>query len=272
MTIFQAIVLGIVQGITEFLPVSSSAHLVITPYLLGWDLREDVIFPFDVLVQLGTLLAVIYYFRRDIGNIFKAVLQGLSTRKPFETAEARLGWYLVLATIPAAIFGLLLNDLVESVFKDAPTTAIFLIATGLILILAEVIGKRSREIDSVTWKDALWIGFAQVFALFPGISRSGSTMAGGMTRNLTRPAAARFSFLMSIPVMLAAGLFSLLDLFDIPDLGSFLPSMAAGFISAAIVGYFSIKWLLAFITRRPLYIFSAYCFLLAAVTLVVAYV
>src|SRR5574340_807035 len=267
MTILQAIILGIIQGITEFLPVSSSAHLVITPFLLGWNLREEVIFPFDVLVQLGPLLAVIYYFRKDVWEILKGVLQGLRHRKPFETFNARLGWYLVLATIPAAIFGLLLKDLVESVFKDAPTTAIFLIATALILIIAEVVGKRNREIDSVTWKDALWIGFAQVFALFPDISRSGSTMAGGMTRNLTRPAAARFSFLMSLPVMLAAGFFSALDLLAVPDLGSFLPSMAAGFITAAIVGYFAIKWLLAFIGKRPLYIFSAYCLVLAAVTL-----
>lgn len=272
MTILQAIILGIIQGVTEFLPVSSSAHLVITPYLLGWNLREEVVFPFDVLVQLGTLLAVIYYFRNDVWEILKAMLQGLRNRKPFETFNARLGWYLVLATIPAAVFGLFLKDLVESVFKDAPTTAVFLIATALILILAELIGKRSRELDTVTWKDALWIGFAQVISLFPGISRSGSTIAGGMTRNLTRPAAARFSFLMSIPVMLAAGFLSVLDLLDVPDLGSFLPSMAAGFITAAVVGYFAIKWLLAFIGKRPLYIFSAYCLVLAAVTLVVAYV
>lgn len=272
MTIFQAILLGIIQGITEFLPISSSAHLVITPYLLGWDLREEIVFPFDVLVQLGTLLAVIVFFRRDIWDIINAVLLGLRERKPFETANSRLGWYLVLATIPAGVFGFFLNDLVESVFKDAPTTAVFLIATALILILAEVVGKRSREIESLTWKDALWIGFAQVFALFPGISRSGSTMAGGMTRHLSRPAAARFSFLMSIPVMLAAGVFSLVDLLDVPDLGSFLPSMAVGFVSAAVVGYFSIKWLLAFIGKRPLYIFSVYCVILAAVTLLTAYV
>lgn len=272
MTIIQAVILGIIQGITEFLPISSSAHLVITPYLLGWNLTEEVIFPFDVLVQIGTLLAVIIYFRKDLWEIVTAVIDGLRSRKPLETPAARLGWLLLLATIPAGILGLLLNDLVESVFKDPPTTAVFLIVTALLLIFAEVVGKRTREIDSVTWKDALWIGFAQALALFPGISRSGSTMTGGMTRNLTRPAAARFSFLMSIPVMLAAGAFSLFDLFEIPNLGSFLPSMAAGFISAAVVGYFSIRWLLAFIGKHPLYIFSLYCVILAAVTLLVAYV
>lgn len=272
MTILQAVILGIIQGITEFLPISSSAHLVITPYLLGWDLREEVIFPFDVLVQIGTLVAVIIYFRKDLWDIIRAVLQGLYHRKPLESPKSRLGWLLVLATIPAGVLGLLLNDLVESVFKDPPTTAIFLIVTAFLLIIAEIVGKRSRDIETVTWKDALWIGFAQVLALFPGISRSGSTMAGGMTRGLTRQAAARFSFLMSVPVMLAAGFFSLFDLFSIPDLGSFLPSMAAGFVSAAIVGYFSIRWLLAFIANHPLYIFSIYCFILAGFTLFTAYV
>jgi len=272
MTIFQAIILGIIQGITEFLPVSSSAHLVITPYLLGWKLDEAVIFPFDVLVQLGTLAAVIYFFRRDLWEIIRAVWNGLRTSKPFGTPAARLGWLLVLATIPAGVIGLLIKDLVEAAFKDAPVTALFLLATALLLLIAEKVGKRSRSLDSLTWKDALWIGFAQALALFPGISRSGATISGGMTRNLDRPAAARFSFLMSIPVMLAAGGFSLLDLLDIPDLSSFLPSMAAGFITAAVVGYFAIRWLLAFLNRRPLYIFAAYCAALAAVVLIVAYV
>lgn len=272
MTIIQAIILGIIQGLTEFLPVSSSAHLVIIPYLLGWKLDEAVVFPFDVLVQLGSLAAVIYFFRRDLWEILNAVWNGLRSRKPFGSPAARLGWLLVLATIPAGVIGLLIKDLVEAVFKDAQVTALFLLVTALLLIVAEKVGKRSRGVASLTWKDALWIGFAQALALFPGISRSGATISGGMSRNLDRSAAARFSFLMSIPVILAAGAFSLLDLFDIPNLPSFLPAIASGFIAAAVVGYFAIRWLLAFLTRRPLYVFAAYCAALAIVILLVAYV
>ena len=272
MTILQAVILGIIQGLTEFLPVSSSAHLVIIPYLFGWKLDEAVVFPFDVLVQLGTLAAVIYYFRHDLWEILSAVWNGLRSGKPFGAPAARLGWLLVLATIPAGVIGLLIKDMVEAVFKDAPVTALFLLVTALLLIIAEKIGKRNRGVTSLTWKDALWIGFAQALALFPGISRSGATISGGMSRNLDRPAAARFSFLMSIPVMLAAGAFSLLDLLDIPDLASILPAIAAGVIAAAVVGYFAIRWLLAFLTRRPLYIFAAYCTALAIAVLLVAYV
>lgn len=272
MTIIQAVILGIIQGLTEFLPVSSSAHLVIVPYLFGWKLDEAVVFPFDVLVQLGTLTAVIYYFRRDLWEILSAVWNGLRSGKPFAAPAARLGWLLVLATIPAGVIGLLIKDLVEAVFKDAPVTALFLLVTALLLIVAERIGKRSRGVASLTWKDALWIGFAQAMALFPGISRSGATISGGMSRHLDRPAAARFSFLMSIPVMLAAGAFSLLDLLDIPNLSSFLPAIAAGFVAAAVVGYLAIRWLLAFLTRRPLYIFAAYCIALAMVVLLVTYI
>src|SRR3990170_8187485 len=157
MTIIQAIILGIVQGLTEFLPVSSSAHLVIIPYLFGWKLDEAVVFPFDVLVQLGTLTAVIYFFRRDLWEILNAVWNGLRSGKPFGAPAARLGWLLVLATIPAGVFGLLIKDVVEAVFKDAPVTALFLLVTALLLIIAEKIGKRSRGIASLTWKDALWI-------------------------------------------------------------------------------------------------------------------
>lgn len=272
MSIPQAILLGIIQGVTEFLPVSSSAHLVLTPFLLGWRLDEAVVFPFDVLVQLGTLLAVIIYFRRDLWEILRAVWTGLRSGKPFASQTARLGWLLVLATIPAGVLGLLIKDTVEAAFGSPQMTAIFLLATAGLLLIAERIGRKDRKLDSLTWKDALWIGLAQAISLFPGISRSGATMTGGMTRHLDRPSAARFSFLMMIPVMLAAGLLSILDLFDLPNFTSYLPAIAAGFIAAAVVGYLSIRWLLAFLTRRPLYVFSIYCVLLAGIVLLVYYV
>ena len=272
MNIFQAILLGIIQGITEFLPISSSAHLVITPYLLGWKLDKAVIFPFDVLVQLGTLLAAIIYFRRDLWEILSAVWAGLRSGKPFESQKARLGWFLVLATLPAGILGILIKDQVEAAFHSVQATALFLLVTAVLLLIAEKVGKKNRTLDALTWKDALWIGVAQAISLFPGISRSGSTITGGMTRHLDRPSAARFSFLMMIPVMLAAGVLSVLDLVDMPNFTSYLPAIAAGFAAAAVVGYLAIRWLLGFLTRRPLYVFSIYCAALAAVVLLVSYV
>lgn len=272
MTILQAIILGIIQGITEFLPVSSSAHLVITPFLLGWQIPEEQIFPFDVLVQIGTLVAVIVYFRRDLWDIILAVLVGIKNRQPFGESNSRLGWYIVLATIPAAVFGLLVKDLVEQAFNSPRATAFFLFGTALILLVAERAGRRTRDLGKITWLDALWIGIAQALAIFPGISRSGATIAAGMLRNFDRRSAARFSFLIMVPVMLAAGLVSLLDLAAVPDLSSFLPAMIAGFIVSAVIGYLAIHWLLDFLGRRPLYVFSIYCAALASLTLLIAYV
>ncbi len=271
MSILQALILGVIQGITEFLPVSSSAHLVIAPYLFGWKIPQEQIFPFDVLVQLGTLLAVIVYFRRDLWEIIRAVIVGIKDRRPFADSQARLGWYILLATVPAGIFGLLVKNMVEQAFNSPRATAFFLFGTALLLILAEVFGRRSRGLDSLTWKDALLIGLAQAVSVFPGISRSGSTIAGGMLRNLERPPAARFSFLIMIPVMLAAGFLSLLDLLKVPNLSSFLPSVATGFITAAVVGYMAIHWLLRFLGKRPLYIFAIYCTAVAVLTLIISY-
>jgi undecaprenyl-diphosphatase len=267
MSLLQSLLLGIIQGLTEFLPISSSAHLVLIPYFLGWTIPEEQIFPFDVLVQLGTLLAVILYFWRDLWNILRAFLQGLVTRRPFADPLARMGWYLILATIPAGVLGLLFKSKVEAAFKNPALTGIFLLGTALILFLAEFLGKRTRALESLTWKDSLVAGLVQAVSIFPGISRSGSAIAGGMVRHLDRPSAARFSFLMAVPVMLAAGALSIPDLLAVPDLGSFLPVMAAGFLTAAVVGYLSIHWLLRFVSRHSLITFAIYCALLGAVTL-----
>lgn len=272
MSYLQAFILGIVQGLTEYLPVSSSAHLVLFPYLAGWEIPESQIFPFDVLVQMGTLVAVILYFWRDLYTIIAAWLRGLFQGKPWDDPDARMGWYLILATIPAGSAGLLLKDVVEKTFNSPVTTAWFLFVTAALLLAAESIGKRTRDLTTLTWKDALWIGCFQILSIFSGVSRSGSTIAGGMTRNLTRREAGRFSFLMAVPVMLAAGLLSLLDLFKLPDAGDFLPVLAVGFVTSAIVGFLSIRWLLSFISRHSLKVFAIYCTLLAAGVLVFAYV
>jgi undecaprenyl-diphosphatase len=272
MTIIQSIILGIVQGLTEFLPVSSSAHLVLVPYFLGWKIPTDQVFIFDVLVQLGTLAAVIIYFWRPLWGIIRAFVSGILRGKPFAEFESRLGWYLILATIPAGILGLLIKDQVEAAFNSPLATGFFLLVTAAILIAAERLSRKNRPLESMTWLDALAAGAAQAISIFPGVSRSGSTIAGGMSRGLTRKDAAQFSFLMSIPVMLAAGLLAGSDMAAMPGLGDFLPVVLAGFLAAAVVGYASIHWLLKFLTRRPLYIFAMYCSLLGMITIIVAYV
>lgn len=262
MNIFQAFILGIIQGITEFLPVSSSAHLIIFPYLMGWRFPADQNFVFGVIVQLGTLISLIIFFRNSLWEILKAVLTGVINRKPFESEQARLGWYVILATIPAGLAGILLKSKVEETFANPILTSIFLFGTALLLIIAEVIGKKSRVLSELNWKNALWIGLFQAISIFPGISRSGSCISGGMTQNLKRKDAAHFGFLMAIPIMLAAGLVSLLDLFKINLLSQFMPVVLIGTITAAVVGYLVIAWMLKFLNKYSLYPFSIYCFLL----------
>lgn len=259
MTIIQALILGFVQGITEFLPISSSGHLVLVPALFGWQIPQEQIFPFDVLVQLGTLVAVIFYFRKDLWQIITAVITGLLHKKPLETQQAKLGWFIVLATIPAVIAGVLVKDIVEKAFNSTLATALFLFLTAAILFLSEIRGHQEKVIKDMTWIDAISIGFFQVLAIFPGVSRSGSTIGGSIFLNFKRKEAARFSFLMSIPVMIGAGVFSVPDLLQIPDLNNFLPSMIIGFLVAMVVGYISIHWLLKFLTGHSLKGFALYC-------------
>jgi undecaprenyl-diphosphatase len=272
MTVFQAIILGIIQGLTEFLPISSSAHLVLTPYLLGWELPQDEAFVFDVLVQVGTLVAVAAYFWNDFWKIGKSMLIDLKDRQPLRQLESRLGWLIFAASLPAGVIGLLLKDVVEAAFNSPQVTAFFLLITALFLVIAERAGRRNRSLDTLSWLDAVWVGFFQAAAIFPGISRSGATITGGMLRNLERTAAARFSFLISFPIMLAAGLFTLLDLGEIANLEAYLLPLSAGFIASTVVGYLSIRWLLSFLTRYPLYLFSIYCAVLGVVTLLVTLV
>ncbi len=268
MTLLQSLLLGIVQGITEFLPISSSGHLVLVPNLFGWQIPAEDAFVFNVLVQVATLAAVFVYFWADIIGIGGALIRGLRARQPFSDPQARLGWLIVLATIPAGLIGVLLKSVVESAFGSPLATASFLFVTAGLLVIAERIGKRDRAMSQITWQDALWIGFAQALALFPGVSRSGATITGGMARNLDRPSAARFSFLMSIPVMLAAGLFAVLDLIEISGFAERLPVFFAGFAAAAITGYLSIRWLLRFLSQRSLLGFAAYCVLFGIINLI----
>jgi undecaprenyl-diphosphatase len=259
LSLFQALVLGIVQGLTEYLPVSSSAHLVLVPWALGWEFDPDTAFAFDVLVQMGTLVAVIAFFRNDLVHMLRAVLQALVHRGAIQDPYVRLAGLIVLGTIPAVIAGVALKDTVEAAFGSPLATSGFLLVTAALLLAAERIGKRLRSLDTATWKDAVWIGLAQALALFPGLSRSGATISAGLLRGFDRPGSARFSFLLSIPVMIGAGVLTLGDLAALPGAAALVPAVLVGFVSAAIVGYASIRWLLGFVTRHSLAVFSAYC-------------
>ncbi len=259
MTLLHALLLGIIQGLTEFIPVSSTAHLLIGQKLLGIPADEKA-FSFNVIIQLGTVFALLAFFWKDIWHIIRAFFLGIWHRKPFETHDSLLGWLVIVATIPALVVGFLMKDVIETMFTDPLTQAgIRLIMSAILLGLVERFGRRTRKLESATWLDALAVGLFQVLALFPGASRSGTTIAGGMVRGLDRPSAARFAFLMSVPVMLAAGGYEMLDVIKMPDLGSFLPLLAAGFVSAAIVGWFAIKWLMDYLGKHSLYAFAAYC-------------
>lgn len=252
--------MGIVQGLTEYLPVSSSAHLVIMPKLFGFSLPEHEAFIFDVLVQLGTLIGVFAYFWQKLFSIAQSALTGLAKGTPLHDENARLGWLVVLATIPAAVLGLIFKKPLAATFSDPLFACYFLIVTGILLILAEYVGKHLR--NSVTMNDAVMIGVAQGLALLPGVSRSGSTISMGMMRGLSRTSAAQFSFIMSIPAMFGAAFVASFDLLnDASLIKSMLTPLLIGFISAAVTGYLVIKWFMAFVSHQRLYIFALYCFL-----------
>jgi undecaprenyl-diphosphatase len=271
MTIFQSFLFGILQGLTEFIPVSSTAHLLIGQKILGIP-ANDAMFSFLVLVQLGTILSLIIYFWKDLWKILLATVSSIKHLVTRDTGkldtDARLGWYIIIATIPALVFGYLLKSAVEALFKTPLLEAgIRLLITAVVLGLAEWLGKRDRTIEKMTWLDALIVGIAQVLAVFPGASRSGTTISAGMGRGLDRPSAARFAFLMSVPVMLAAGSYQSLDLLKMSGMGSFLLPLAVGFVTAAIVGWLAIKWLLGYLNKHSLYIFAGYCAVVGLIVL-----
>jgi undecaprenyl-diphosphatase len=259
MTIIHAILLGIIQGLTEFIPVSSTAHLLIGQKLLGIP-EGDKIFSFNVIVQLGTVLALLVFFWKDYWHIIRAFFLGIWHKKPFETRDSLLGWLLIVATIPALIVGFLMKDVIETLFSDPLLQAgLRLLMTALLLSLVERFGRRTRKLESATWWDALAVGFFQVLSLFPGASRSGTTIAGGMVRGLDRPSAARFAFLMSAPILLAAGAYESLNVIAMTGTRAFLPFLFTGFAAAALVGWLSIKWLLGYLGKHSLYVFAIYC-------------
>lgn len=250
----QAVVLGIVQGLTEFLPVSSSGHLVLVPWALGWG-EPGLLF--DTLVHWGTLLAVVAYFWDDLWAMIKAWVDSVRRRK-IDNPQAWMAWLIIFGTIPAVIIGYLLNDFFESLFSAPVAVGAFLIVTGFILAASEFFYPRITKRPAVRLPDALVIGLAQAAAICPGLSRSGLTMSAGILRGATREQAARFSFLLSIPIILGAGLMQVVSAIEEPGSVALLP-LALGFAAAAISGYLAIQFLLGFVRRRKLWPFAIYC-------------
>ena len=271
MTLLHAFLLGIVQGLTEFIPVSSTAHLLILEKFLGLP-QDGKTFSFSVIVQMGTVLAMLVFFWRDIWHITKAFFLGILHKKPFENLDARLGWLVIVATLPALAAGFLLKDVVQNLFRDPYLQAgIRLLITAVLLIAVEYIDKRNRTLESATWLDALSVGLFEVLAIFPGASRSGSTIAGGMVRGFDRLSATRFAFLMSAPILLAAGGYETLNAIAMPGTHEFLPYLVTGFVTSATVGWFAIKWLIYYVSRHSFSVFAVYCGVFGSVLLIVKY-
>jgi undecaprenyl-diphosphatase len=263
MDIVQAVILGIVQGLTEFLPISSTAHLRIVPALLGWD---DPGAAFTAVIQFGTLVAVLIYFYKDIVNITGSVIKGIVLRTPLHDRDAVMGWMIAVGTVPIVFFGLLLKDQIETTFRSLYIISASLIVLALILMLAENIMKKRiargvalKSLNNITWKDAVVIGIAQAVALIPGSSRSGTTITGGLFLGLDRETAARFSFLLSLPSIFAAGMLELVkerDLLFSSDIG--VANLVIATVVSGIVGYASIAFLLNYLKSHSTYLFVVY--------------
>ncbi|MDI6900384.1 MAG: undecaprenyl-diphosphatase UppP [Anaerosomatales bacterium] len=266
MELLQAIVLGIVQGAAEFLPVSSSGHLVIVPALFGWD---DFSLGFDVLLHLGTLVAVIAYFRRDVVNLVRAAFSS----DPERAHDKRLAWLIAAGTIPTGIIGLAFNDLFESLFESVVWVGWFLLITASFLTLSDRLSRKvTHDATRLSVRGALLIGVAQGMAIAPGISRSGATMAAGLGLGLDREQAARFSFLLSIPIILLAGGKTALDL--VTTAGEGMPTLlvcVVGFVASALSGYAVIAGLLSWLKKHTLLVFAGYCAVAGTAVLVWQY-
>jgi len=259
MDLVQAIVLAIVQGLSEFLPISSSGHLILIPHFLGW---SDQGLAFDVAVHVGTLLAVVAYFRKQLFAMARAWCGSFAGGGM--TPDARLAWCVIVGTIPVGIVGLLFSDLIEKMLRNPLFVAGTLSVFGLLMWLADRRGAQRRDEYSVGWRDAILIGCAQALALMPGTSRSGVTMTMARTLGLTREGAARFSFLLAVPGIAMAGGYELLQLLGEPDGSVDWSMMSLGLAVSAITGYLCIHWLLRIIGRVGLAPFAFYRFALAA--------
>jgi undecaprenyl-diphosphatase len=262
MDAFQAIVLGIVQGLTEFLPVSSTGHLRIVPAFAGW---EDPGAAFTAVTQLGTMLAVLIYFRADLWRIARTWLGSLRRPELRGTLDARMGWYIILGTIPIGVFGLAFDDQIEEGARSLYLIGCTLIVLGLLLLAAERVARHDRPIEAITRRDAIVIGFAQAMALVPGVSRSGATLTAGLFLGFDRPSAARYSFLLSVPAVVLSGLFELRKIGGEGAVG--FAETAIATLMAFISGYLAIAFMLRWLATHSTAVFVAYRVALGALVI-----
>jgi undecaprenyl-diphosphatase len=258
----QAIVLGIVQGLTEFLPISSSGHLRIVPALFGW---EDPGAAFTAVIQLGTMAAVLLYFRKDLWRITSTWLRSLRRPELRGELDARMGWYIIAGTVPISVLGLAFSDQIENEARNLYLIGTTLIVLGLVLYAVDRTAVRERDVTAVTLRDSVIIGFAQALALVPGVSRSGATITAGLLLGFDRASAARYSFLLSVPAVVLSGLFELRDIGEEGGAGFGATLLAT--VCAFIVGYASIAFLLRWLAHHSTLVFVAYRVVLGAVVI-----
>jgi undecaprenyl-diphosphatase len=260
MDLIQSSVLGLIQGLTEYLPISSTAHLRVLPALLGW---PDPGAAYSAVVQLGTLLAVLVFFFRDLLTLFKAFVQGIRKGQPWAQAESRLAWLILLGTVPVGVVGLLFQEAIRTSLRSLWVVALALAGFALLLGLAESLGRRRQNMSQIGLKEGFLIGCAQALALIPGASRSGVTITAGLLLGLKRADAARYSFLLSVPAIFASGLFELFELAEVNPQGVPWLSVMIGTVVAAVSGYAAIAFLLRFLQRHSTWVFVCYRLLMA---------
>lgn len=250
---FEALVLGLIQGLTEFLPISSTGHLRVVPAFLGWD---DPGAAFTAVTQLGTMSAVLWYFRADLWRVSAAWLAHALDGPRTANADARLGWFLLIGTLPIGVFGLTFDDAIRTVVRDLRVIAVALITLGVLLALVDRFAPRTRTLESLRWRDAIAVGFAQAAALIPGVSRSGATITMARALGLDRPTAARFSFLLSVPAVVLSGLYELQGIGEggSPEWGPTIVATVMAFLS----GYAAIAWLIRWLGSHSMTVFAVY--------------
>jgi undecaprenyl-diphosphatase len=263
----QALVLGLIQGLTEFLPISSSGHLrIVSEVFFG----QDAGAAFTAVTQLGTEAAVLIYFARDIGHLVATWFRGFGSAQVRATQDYRMAWLVIIGSIPIGVLGVLFEDQIQTAGRNLWLIATNLIVFGLVLAAAEHYGRQQRPLQQLTVTDGVVMGFAQAMALIPGVSRSGGTISAGLFLGLTRPAAVRYSFLLAIPAVVAAGLFQIPDVFATggPGLTPSVAQMVVATLIAFVVGYVSIAWLLRYVERHSVYLFVWYRVVLGVAVLV----
>lgn len=265
MSILQAIILGLVQGIAEFLPISSSGHLVLLQNIFGF---QEATLTFDIVLHLGTLTALLLFFWRDWIKIIKSFFTSIRKWNLKNDAEQRLAWFLIIATIPGAVFGFFLEEKIETILRNTLVVAVALAGLGSLLLLAERAAKKRKELDQMKWWESVLIGLSQAVALVPGVSRSGVTITTGLFLGLKREAAARFSFLLSTPIIFGAGISSFRKILEDGNGNGGYLTYAIGFAISAISGYLAIKYLLKYVEKHSLDIFAYYRFLLAGAIII----